>query len=64
MAQTAEAPLVYTRKEAAARAKIGVSTLDELIARGIVPVSKNKHTARVLIPAGEFDKWVLGENAE
>jgi excisionase family DNA binding protein len=53
--------IVYTRAEAAQRAKLSLSTLDELIRRGVFPVFRPS-LRRVLIPAAAFDAWLAGKH--
>jgi excisionase family DNA binding protein len=54
--------LVYTRAEAAQRAKLGLTTLDDLIRRNAFPVLRPS-PRRVLIPARAFDAWLTGSHA-
>jgi excisionase family DNA binding protein len=60
MEQTNPAPIVLTRYEAARIAKVGLSTLDELIKRGAFPVVQMGR--RKLIPADAFERYLRGES--
>lgn len=50
------APVILTRREAAARARVGLNTLDEWINRREFPVRRAGR--RVLIPARTFEAFL------
>ena len=55
------ADLVYTRKEAAERLKVGLPLLDVWLNRADRPIPHVREGRKVLIPVAQMEEWVAEE---